>query len=330
MTITAKEANQRFDKFLKKYLSKAPQSFLYKMLRKKNITLNNKKAAGNEMLQESDVVKLFLSDETIDKFHESKSLPKSLPKKRPPLSVIYEDEDLIFINKPANMLTQMGNGTEASLAEYLVEDLLSRKAVREEDLRAFRPSPANRLDRNTSGIVLCSKTLAGAQFLSEMIRSRDLKKEYLVLVGGKVTKSAVETAYFTKDHAKNKVTLYDRQIAGSEKMITGITTLQSSSQASLLAIDLITGKTHQIRAHLAFLGHPVLGDRKYGDEGQNRRLMEVCGIRRQMLHARTVTFPSLSGHFSYLSQKSFTAEVPTDFAKAQAYLNFNTKNRGRS
>ncbi len=317
LQITAKEAGQRFDKFLKKYLNEAPGSFIYKMLRKKNITLNGKKAAGSELLADGDQIRLFLSDETIRKFHQSRTsaAPVSV-KTAPSLSVIYEDDDLIFINKPANMLTQKGNDPQNSLTEFLLQDLLTRKMLTEEDLRAFRPSPANRLDRNTTGLVLCSKSLRGAQFLSEMIRNRDLKKEYQVLVSGRVNQNGVKTVYYSKDAKHNLVTLYPDQKEGRGFMKTGIYPVQVSDQASLLRIDLLTGKTHQIRAHLAYLGHPVLGDSKYGDPKQNRMLRQKHGIRRQMLHAWRITFPEVSGSFSYLSGKSFTAPPPEDFCRA--------------
>ncbi len=327
LRITEKEAGQRFDKFLKKYLSAAPGSFIYKMLRKKNITLNGKKASGSETLSAGDGIKLFLSDETLAKFHTETASSAAAPisKKNVKLSVVYEDDDLIFINKPANMLTQKGNSNEASLTEYLLEDLIRRNALTQDELRAFRPSPANRLDRNTSGLVLCSKSLRGAQFLSELIHDRSLKKEYLVLVAGAMNDSGKKTVYFTKDSSQNRVTLFANDGPGRKQMITGITPLVSNETASKLLIELITGKTHQIRAHLAYLKHPVLGDLKYGSSAANRRVNAILPVRRQMLHAWRITFPDIEGTFSYLSGKTVTADAPADFQRTESALDLSSK-----
>ncbi len=321
LIITEKEAGQRFDKFLKKYLNEAPGSFIYKMLRKKNISLNGKKADGHELLNAGDQIKLFFSDETLQKFHREKqsNLGKKIGKKLI-LEIVYEDDDLIFINKPANMLTQRGNSQEPSLTEYLLEDLKKREAVGEEELRAFRPSPANRLDRNTTGLVLCSKSLRGAQFLSELIKDRNLKKEYTVLVLGSAKEQGIYRVNYRKDNQKNQVTLFPYQKENTQVMVTGITPIQTNQNASKLNIELITGKTHQIRAHMAYLKHPVLGDRKYGDPSVNDRMRRLCGINRQMLHARQITFPKISGYFSYLSGKTFIAKEPEDLLQAEKYL----------
>ena len=150
--ITEQEAGQRFDKLLGKYLNKAPKSFLYKMLRKKNITLNGKKASGNEKLAKGDRVKLFLSDETIQKFSEAFSGYTNVS-----LDILYEDEDIILINKPVGMLSQKAARSDESLVEHLISYLIQSHALTEEDLRTFRPSICNRLDRNTSGIVAAGK-----------------------------------------------------------------------------------------------------------------------------------------------------------------------------
>ena len=154
--ITEQEAGQRFDKLLGKYLNKAPKSFLYKMLRKKNITLNGKKASGNEKLAKGDCVKLFLSDETIQKFSETFSGYTNVS-----LDILYEDEDIILINKPVGMLSQKAARSDESLVEHLISYLIQSHALTEEDLRTFRPSICNRLDRNTSGIVAAGGRLSG-------------------------------------------------------------------------------------------------------------------------------------------------------------------------
>ena len=173
------ESGQRLDKFLGKYLKEAPKSFLYKMLRKKNITLNGKKATGNEKLQPNDEIKLFLSDDTLEKFRgEEKS------SSRTKLDIVYENSHVLFVNKPAGMLSQKAEKEDVSLVEYITGYLLEKKCLTKEDLRTFRPGVCNRLDRNTSGIVAAGKTVQGLQEMSLWFKERNLHKYYLTLVKG--------------------------------------------------------------------------------------------------------------------------------------------------
>lgn len=312
LNITGKEEGQRLDKYLKKYLSKAPGSFIYKMLRKKNITLNAKKASGAEILKEGDAISLYLSDETIGKFHEDIVLEER-GASHVPYSVIYADANILVVNKPAGLLTQKGSVYDTSLADGLVPVLLERHLVTEEDLRAFHPSPVNRLDRNTSGLVLCGVSLRGAQFLSEMIRSRHVRKIYLALVHGSAVPEGRVTTWFTRNHADNTVHLTDRYTKMSEKMVTEFHVLAKGQGVSLVLCELITGKTHQIRAQLSFCGAPILGDPKYGSREVNARVMKRTGVHRQLLHSYITEFPALEGDFAGLSKKIFTAPLPEDF-----------------
>jgi 23S rRNA pseudouridine955/2504/2580 synthase len=317
--ISENEAGQRLDKFLAKYMDQAPKGFFYKMLRKKNITLNGHRAAGNEILAENDSLKLFLSDETMEKFNGRKEERQYSGKE---LSVLYEDSDILLLNKPAGMLTQKSSQKEDSAAEYLVSRMLRDGSLKKEELRTFRPSPCNRLDRNTSGMVLCGKSLAGLQFLSEMIRDRKVRKTYLAAVAGNFEKAFEEKVYFTKDASKNRVLITDSQTPESEEMITAFEPVFHRDDCSLLKAELITGKPHQIRAHLSYRNYPVLGDPKYGDPGINREMKERYGLTRQMLHSWRIEFPELSGRWSYLSGKHFTAPPPQDFLSLLKALGF--------
>lgn len=315
--IRENEAGQRFDKFLKKYLDRATTGFIYKMLRKKNITLNGKKAEGREMLKGGDTVRIFFSDETIDKFHSRADQKFRAKEKRPvKLDLVFRDRDILAVNKPAGMLTQKGNGRERSLSEYLPEYLLEQKEVTEEEMRAFHPSPVNRLDRNTSGLVLCGRTLKGQQFLSEKIRERDVRKEYLCLVSGRMDEKKRVRIFYRKKADENRVVLSEAYEKGVGTMETEFIPVDANDEASLVRAILITGKTHQIRATLAYLKHPILGDPKYGDATSNRGFFQKTGIRRQMLHAFKVTFPKVEGPFSRLSGKALEAALPRDFQRA--------------
>lgn len=308
-TIKENEAGQRFDKYLAKLLKEAPKSFFYKMLRKKNITLNGKKATGNEKLNTGDMVKLFLSDETFEKFAGEQRVSRAVCE----LSVVYEDEDVMFINKPAGMLSQPADGKEPSLVEYLIGYLLENGSLTEEQLKTFKPSVCNRLDRNTSGLISAGKSLAGLQFLSELFHDRSLHKYYLCLVKGVLEEENYIKGYLYKDEKTNKVTVYKEKHKDALPIETAYRPLGNNGRATLLEVLLVTGRTHQIRAHLAGTGHPLIGDGKYGQESVNRIYREKYGLKHQLLHAYRAELPELDGKFGRLGGRSFTAGIPELF-----------------
>lgn len=303
------EANQRLDKYLHKLLKEASNGFLYKMLRKKNITLNGKKAEGVEKLQEGDHVKLFLSDETFLKFagqppvHKDEANVKLKPVS---LSVVYEDEDILIINKPQGMLSQKAKPSDVSANEYILEYLLDTGALTGEDLRTFRPSICNRLDRNTSGLLIAGKSLHGLQEMAECLKDRSMKKYYRCIVKGTVAEKKKITGYLKKDEGSNQVQIYSKEVPDSRYIETEYMPVETFSDATLLEVHLITGRSHQIRAHLASIGHPVAGDEKYGDHNWNLTLKKKYGIRGQMLHAYRLEFPD---------GRKVTAPVPESFER---------------
>lgn len=210
------EAGQRMDKYLKKYFREAGSGFLYKMLRKKNILLNDKKAEGKEMLKAGDFITLYLAEETIDKFRgAATSEPTGTPAyPRTDLEILYEDENLVFLNKPAGMLSQKASPEDVSMVEYLMGYLLEKQEITRQELETFHPSVCNRLDRNTSGLILAGKTLAGLQELSRMLKERSMKKYYLCLVKGNVKKQKYCKAYLKKDARTNQVRILDAPAEG--------------------------------------------------------------------------------------------------------------------
>ena len=310
------ESGQRLDKFLLKYMSRAPKSFIYKMLRKKNITLNGKKAQGNEQLRQGDAVKLFLSDDTIGKFSETRTAGYAETE----LDILYEDKHTIFINKPAGMLSQKAAAEDVSLVEHLIAYLLKTGQISEEALATFRPSVCNRLDRNTSGIVAAGKSLAALQQLSTMFRERSLKKYYLCLVHGRVTEARRISGFLSKDERTNRVRVQragERRSPQKEeaRIETEYRPLRSGDGVTLLEVHLITGKTHQIRAHLAAEGHPIIGDYKYGMRSVNDSFKREYGLSTQLLHSCRLCFPECTGALSELSGREITAPVPDLFRR---------------
>ena len=319
--INENEAGQRFDKYLAKLLREAPKSFFYKMMRKKNITLNGKKATGNEKLFSGDHVKLFLSDETFEKFSGNDSAPRA----HYALDIIYEDENILLLNKPAGVLTQKAKPEDLSLNEWLIGHLLAANAIKETDLATFHPSVCNRLDRNTSGIVLCGKTLAGSQALSRIIKDRSVKKYYQTVCKGKILQESTLEGYLYKDERTNTVQVFP-DMAEAPEDASFIKTIYTPSavagEYTLLTVELVTGKTHQIRAHLASTGHPLLGDTKYGDNKLNRRMQSEYSLHHQLLHAGRVCFPEeAEGPLAKVSGQTFNAPLPHKFAEILQALN---------
>lgn len=306
------ESGQRLDKFLLKYMNRAPKSFLYKMMRKKNITLNGKKAQGNEQLKKGDTVKLFLSEETIGKFSEKQDYAG---KAEAELDILYEDKHTIFINKPVGMLSQKAGQKDVSLVEHLIAYLLTTGQIRPDDLASFRPSVCNRLDRNTSGIVAAGKTLAALQELSRMFRERTIRKYYLCLVAGTVTEKRRISGWLSKDEKTNKVAVRSAPDGESVPIETEYRPIRSRDETTLLEVHLITGKTHQIRAHLASEGHPIIGDYKYGSRAVNESFRKEYGLTSQLLHARRLCFSECGGTLAYLSGREIEAPVPPLFEK---------------
>ena len=317
IVIEKNEAGQRLDKFLAKYMNEAAKSFFYKMMRKKNITLNGKKCEGNEKLAEGDVVKLFLAEDTIEKF----SSVQVQEVKKVDLDILYEDDEIILLNKPAGMLSQKAKETDESLVEYLIDYLLGSGKLTESGLRAFRPSVCNRLDRNTSGIVAAGKSLAGLQMLSGVFKDRSIHKYYQCLVSGEIRDVKTVDGWLLKDEKKNQVRILTdveaKRFGGKggdeepKRIRTKYEPIATDGRFTLLRVTLLTGRSHQIRAHLASLGHPIVGDSKYG--GVSKVNPSGRTVKYQLLHSYRLEFPKLAEPFAYLSGRVFEAPLPGYF-----------------
>jgi len=319
LVIGNNEAGKRFDKLLIKYLDKAPSSFIYKMLRKKNITLNGKKAAGNEILSTGDIVKIFLADDTFDKFSSSTAVKpvvdphnNLLKKHVDELDIIYEDDHFILMNKPYGMLSQKATPSDISINEVMLGYLLKTGVVTEESLKTFKPSICNRLDRNTSGLIIGGKSLLALQTGAKILKNRSSDKYYLAFVAGKLQNSQLIKGYLTKDVSSNTVSISQAGTDG-DYIETKYEPIAIYENMTLLRVKLITGKPHQIRAHLAFINHPIIGDPKYGDLSINKLFFDKFGVRHQLLHSFEFVFPDFDGALNHLSGRSFTAKPPKAF-----------------
>lgn len=327
LQIKPNEAGQRFDKFLKKYLNLAPAGFIYKMLRKKNITLNEKKAEGCEILNVNDTVRLFLAEETLEKFHgrgssyqpvtsdsnlsilsDRKSLRNlSILSDRKSLrnfailsdrnlfhklSILYEDEDILLVNKPAGVLSQKAKPSDVSMNEIMIDYLVNHGTISIEELSTFKPSVCNRLDRNTSGILSFGKTLRGVQMLSKGFKEKQFEKYYLCVVNGQLSTRTVIDGFLVKDGRTNRVRVGTENACDTAAPIrTEYLPVCGNGRFTFLKVRLHTGKTHQIRAHLSSMGYPVVGDFKYGDKKLNGEVQKKYNISSQLLHAYEMVIP---------------------------------------
>lgn len=321
--VTAEDANQKCIKFLHKYFKETSEGFLFKMLRKKNITLNGKKADGKETVAAGDVFSVYFSDETFEKLRGSVQLQNTVVSDGNkafetigPLPILFENEHVLLVNKPAGILTQKAKPMDLSLNEWLIGYLLETKQTDVSRLRLFHPSVCNRLDRNTSGLVLCGKTLLGSQKMSELLKNRTMQKFYRCFVEGHMTESAHILGYLHKDERLNKVTVTKEQTADSAPIETFYQPIQyvPGENVTLVEVELITGKTHQIRAHLASIGFPLVGDLKYGNQNRCMERKKRNHIQYQMLHAYRVEFPELEEALQDLSQQKIIADLPQSFS----------------
>lgn len=316
--ITSNDAGQRLDKYLFKYFANANNSFVYKMLRKKNIVLNDKKSDGKNLISDGDVIKIYMADETLNKF--TKQNIEVLNENNnaifhSKIDIIYEDDNILLINKPVGLLSQKSVPSDISANELCISYLVSKGEVTEDSLRTFRPSICNRLDRNTCGILIFAKTYVAANLIAHMLKERSVHKYYKCITSGKVSGSITLRGTLNKDSSINKVKVSGSDNAEGDKIITDINVIATNNKMSLLEVELITGKTHQIRAHLASINHPIIGDYKYGTRNINDYYKSKFGIKSQLLCSYKLIFPDNMDKLSYLSGKVFEIDIPDAFKK---------------
>jgi len=308
IVVSKSEEGYKLRRYLMLYLSGAPQSFIYKMLRKKNIVLNDRKADGNEALRVGDSVKLYLAEDTIEKFRTKSDVHGAMNEDSGISNlVIYEDDDIIAVNKPAGVLSQKAAPQDVSINEMIIEYLRRSGSVTDESMRIFKPSVCNRLDRNTSGVILAGKTHAGTDFLTERIRSRRVYKQYIAVLTEHLPDRYVGRELrgdIVKD-SKTNISTYKETPKGHVAIIIEKAEYIPDKNVTKAYVRLITGKSHQIRVQCSSLGYPIVGDTKYGDTEVNRSFRSRYGVKRQQLHAYIVK----------IGDKTITAEPPEDFMK---------------
>lgn len=299
------DSGQRADKFLSKAVPSLPQSLMYKFLRMKRIKCNGKRCEISTRLQTGDKLQLYIGDEFfLDADDHHAFLAASGV-----LDVLYEDENLLLLNKPAGLVVHEDNSNSAdTLINRAQRYLYEKGEYRPDEENTFAPALCNRIDRNTQGIVLAAKNAETLRILNQKIKDRELHKYYLCILHGRLEKKqATLSGYLRKDSAANQVEVFDQRRPGCKNILTRYRVIQERGRFTLAEVELITGRTHQIRAHFAHIGHPLLGDGKYGFQKDNRG----TGFSSQALCAYKLQFDFTTdgGRLQYLNGKAF--ELPS-------------------
>lgn len=317
LDVKKNDDGQRLDRFLLKYLNEAPRSFIFKMVRKKNIKLNDKKIDPEASIKEGDKIQIYLSEDTIDKFRKEKDIKKIYMD----LNVLYEDDNIIAMNKKSGVLSHSTeNNREKNVVDAMVSYLIEKGDYSPRTEHNFIPGICNRLDRNTSGIVIGGKNYESMKDLNASIREFGVGRFYKTIVAGKLTKEIELVDYVLKDEEKNKVAIVDENTENAKKIITRVKPLQTNGEYTMLEIEIVTGRTHQIRVHLSSIGHPIIGDRKYGDKKVNKYFDEKFKLRDQYLHGYKITFDNMSGKLKYLNGTEIESETDGNMKKIENSL----------
>ena len=305
------EARQRLDKFLRKLLKDVPLSAIFKALRKKDIRVNGKKQNEKYFLEEGDIVEIkYIQSKKEDK---TKKFMKVDPKR---MKVCFEDENIVVVEKWPGILvhSDTSDNKEATLTDYVLCYLNDKGDYVPENEVTFTPAACNRLDRNTSGMIMFGKTFEGVKCVNEAIREDEVKKYYYTLAKGKV-KSGLYEGYIVKNPDTNISTVYDKEVKNSKKISMDVKVVETNGAYSFLEINLITGRSHQIRAHLSHIGNPIIGDNKYGDKKLNSFFESKYGLNYQYLYAYKLNFRKIKGKLEYLDNKTIAVALPPLFKK---------------
>ena len=308
--ISEPENGMTLQNYMKKVLSNAPLSFIYKVIRKKDAKVNGHWQDAKYVLNTGDEVMLYITDEQFDSFNKPSTLKAD---NKISSWIIYEDKNILIINKPRNVLVQADSSNDKALDQMVVEYLMYKGEYDPLNNRGFKPGPAHRIDRNTSGIVIFGKNRDTLAYLAELVQNHDkLQKKYLSLVVGEIEEDGEVDAPLRKNFSTKKVVVCPIK-DGAKPAKTLYHVKERLNGYTLLELTLLTGRTHQIRVHMSYIRHHVVGDSKYGDFKVNNKMEKEYGFKNQFLHAEQIEFKQLEKPLAYLSNKKFLAPMPQEY-----------------
>ncbi len=303
VTVNSNDANQRADKFLMKYFKNMPQSMIYKAIRKKRIKINGKRCEINYVLNVGDRIDMYINDE----FFDNRTYEQDFKEIKYELNIVYEDENIMLVDKKPGVIVH-DDETEKinTLLNYIKAYLYQKGEYNPDNENSFAPSLCNRIDRNTGGIVIAAKNAEALKIVNEKIKNREIKKYYLCLVSGRLkNKQDILKGYLVKNTEQNRVYIHSSPQKDGKTIETKYKVKKEGKLTSLVEVELLTGRTHQIRAHFASIGHPLAGDGKYGTNEFNKKV----GMKTQALYSYKLTFDFKDENaLSYLNGKTFTVE----------------------
>lgn len=304
--VTNSESGQYLEKYIRKVLSDAPLSFIYKLFRKKDIKVNGHWQKEKYLLNEKDEVSIFITDSQLDEF---KKKTKTQVSENIANWIVYEDKNILIINKPRGVIVQKDNSGSIALDEMVVSYLTNKKEYDPSKDLGYTPAPIHRLDRNTAGLIVFGKNIATLRYLSKIIQDKEkVVKKYLTLVVGEVNKNGEVNLPLLKNAKTGRVSVNSE----GKEAITQFKVVKKYNGFTLLEVKLLTGRTHQIRVHLASIGYPVVGDSKYGNYDINKIIEKEYGFKNQFLISDYLEFKGLEEPLKYLSGKSYSIDLPSE------------------
>ena len=304
--ISESESGQTLEKYIRKVLKDAPLSFIYKLFRKKDVKVNGHWQKEKYVLSANEEVTIYISDEQLEEF---KKKSKTLSINKVSDYIVYEDDNILILNKPRGLLVQKDSSNEVALDEMVISYLVEKGEYDPNKDLGYTPAPAHRLDRNTAGLIIFGKNIQTLRYLSSVIQDKSLvQKKYLTLVKGRIDKDGEINSPLMKNTKTGMVFVS----SDGKDALTKYKVLEHIGDYTLLEVELLTGRTHQIRVHLSSIAHPVIGDSKYGDYALNKEIEDKYGFKNQFLVAYLLKFGKLESPLENLSHKSFKIDLPEE------------------